>query len=280
VSKAFAYYPGCSLKASAREYDVSTRTVFAALGTELKEIEEWVCCGASSAHSTDHLLAAVLPAHVLTAAGGMDMPMLVPCALCYSRLKMTISELAKPRIKEQVEKALGKPMGKTPAVLHPIEALAQMEIPVKRPLAGLKVACYYGCLLVRPQGLMPGEDLENPQGMDRIMAKLGAEPVAWPFKNECCGASMLLPRRDMVLRLSRRIVLQAREAGAEALVAGCPMCHLNLDLSQRETANPLPVLYITQAVGLALGLSPQELLMKRHIVSPLPLLKAKGVASA
>ena len=277
MTRAFAYYPGCSLRSSAREYDVSTRAVFAALGTELKEIKDWVCCGASSAHSTDHLLAAVLPAHTLQAASEMDMPILVPCAMCYSRLKLTLVELGKPGLKAAVEKVLGKPLGKMPAVLHPLEALANEEIPVKRPLGGLKVACYYGCLLVRPQGVVPGEDLENPQGMDRIMARLGAQPLPWPFKNECCGASMFLPKKDLVLRLSRRIVLQASEAGAEALVVGCPMCHFNLDLAQRGTEHPLPVLYITQAVALALGVTPGELLLKRHIINPLPLLKAKGI---
>jgi heterodisulfide reductase subunit B len=277
VARAFAYYPGCSLRASAREYDVSTRAVFSALGFEVREIEGWVCCGASSAHATDQLLALTLPAHELQAAAQMGMPMLVPCAMCYSRLKLTLLELEKPGVKEEVEKALGKPLEKMPAVLHPLEVLGKEEIPVKRPLGGLKVACYYGCLLVRPQGVVPGEDLENPQGMDHIMARLGAQPVPWPFKNECCGASMFLPKKDLLLRLSRRIVLQAREAGAEALVVGCPMCHFNLDLAQKDTKNPLPVLYITQAVGLALGLSPRELLLKRHIISPLALLKGKGI---
>jgi len=176
-----------------------------------------------------------------------------------------------------VGKALGKPLGKMPAVLHPLEVLEKEAIPVKKPLGGLKVACYYGCLLTRPHGIVPGEDLENPQGMDRIMARLGAQPVPWPFKNECCGASMFLAKKDMVLRLSRRIVLQAQEAGAEALVVGCPMCHLNLDLAQRGTKNPLPVLYLTQAVGLAMGLSPHELLLERHLISPMPVLKGKGI---
>lgn len=277
VARAFAYYPGCSLHASAREYDVSTRAVFSALGMEVKEIEGWVCCGASSAHSTDHLLALVLPTHELQAAAEMDRPMLVPCAMCYSRLKLTLLELERPGKKEEVGKALGKPLGKMPAVLHPMEALREEEIPVKRPLGGLKVACYYGCLLARPQGVVPGEDLENPQGMDRIMARLGAQPVPWPFKNECCGASMFLPKKDLLLRLSRRIVLQAQEAGAEALVVGCPMCHFNLDLAQRGTEHPLPVLYLTQAVGLAMGLSPGEMMLERHFISPLPVLKGKGI---
>src|SRR3972149_737514 len=209
VAKTFAYYPGCSLHASAREYDVSTRAVFSALGMEVKEIEGWVCCGASSAHPTDHLLALVLPAHELQAASEMDRPVLVPAPMRSSRLKLTLLELERPGKKEEVGKALGKPLGKMPAVLHPMEALREEEIPVKRPLGGLKVACYYGCLLVRPQGVVPGEDLENPQGMDRIMARLGGPPPPWPFKNECCGGSLFLGKKGPGVRVFRRVGLPA-----------------------------------------------------------------------
>ena len=279
MAKAFAYYPGCSLHATAREYDVSTRRVFSALGMEPKEIEGWVCCGASSAHPTDHLLALALPSHELAAAKAMDMPLLVPCAMCFSRLKATARELEQPGLRQKVEGVLGKKLDGLPPIYHPLEVLRDVELPIKKPLGGLKVACYYGCLLARPHGVIPGEDLENPQGMDRILARLGAQPLPWAFKTECCGASMFLAQKGMVLALSRRVILQAKEAGAEAVIVGCPMCHLNLDLAQRELkeTSPLPVLYLTQAVGLALGLSPKEMMLERHFISPLPVLKEKGV---
>jgi len=272
VAKSFTYYPGCALHSSAKEYDVSVRLVCQALGIELKEID-WICCGASSAHTISPLLSIALPAFGLKQAEGRGLPLLAPCALCFSRLKFAAQELARERTK--VENALGEKFGKIPPVHHLLQVLAQEDIPVKKPLSGLRVACYYGCLLVRPSGVVQFDDVENPTMMDNLVSSLGAEAIPWAFKTECCGAGMSLPLPDMVQQLCYRILSQAKEEGSEVIVVACPMCHSNLDLYQRGR-DSMPILYLSQLVGLALGFSPRQLLMDKHFVSPLPLLRGKG----
>ena len=274
MTTAVAYFPGCALEGSAREYDVSTRRVCHALGIELREVPDWVCCGASAIHGQGREVALSLPAHALKAASDMGLPLVSPCAMCYSRFKLAAVELARPEVRSATEAALGAGIGPLPPVLHLLQVLAEVPPRAAQPL-DIKVACYYGCLLVRPPAAA-FDDQENPTIMDRIAAGWGAQPVPWAFKTECCGAGLSLARPDMVTRLSRRVVEQARQAGAEAVVVACPMCQANLDL---YAGSSLPVLYITQLIGLALGLSPGELLLDRHLVSPMPLLRAKGVVA-
>lgn len=275
MAKQIAYFPGCALEGSAREYDVSTRLVCQALGVELREVPDWVCCGASSTHGRGQEIALALPADALKKAAQMGMPLVSPCAMCYSRFKLASVELAHPEARAHVEAALGQEIGELPPVLHLLQVLADITPRAAVPI-DIKVASYYGCLLVRPPAAS-FDDQENPTIMDRIAAGWGAQPVPWAFKTECCGAGMALARPDMVTRLSRRILDQARRAGAEAVVVACPMCQANLDLYTGE--KEIPVLYITQLIGLALGLSPRELLLDRHLISPMPLLRAKGVVA-
>lgn len=275
MAKQVAYFPGCALEGSAREYDVSTRLVCQALGVELREVPDWVCCGASSTHGRGQEIALALPADALRKAGQMGMALVSPCAMCYSRFKLASVELAHPEARARVEAALGQEIGELPPVLHLLQVLADITPRATAPI-DIKVASYYGCLLVRPPAAS-FDDQENPTIMDRIAAGWGAQPVSWAFKTECCGAGMALARPDMVARLSRRILDQARRAGAEAVVVACPMCQANLDLYTGE--KEMPVLYITQLIGLALGLSPRELLLDRHLISPMPLLRAKGVVA-
>ncbi|MEK7848922.1 MAG: CoB--CoM heterodisulfide reductase iron-sulfur subunit B family protein [Chloroflexota bacterium] len=273
MAKQIAYFPGCALEGSAREYDVSTRLVCQALGVELREVPDWVCCGASSTHGRGQEIALALPADALRKAGQMGLPLVSPCAMCYSRFKLASLELAHPEARARAEAALGQGIGELPPVLHLLQVLADITPRATVPI-DIKVASYYGCLLVRPPAAS-FDDQENPTIMDRIAAGWGAQPVPWAFKTECCGAGMALARPDMVARLSRRILDQARRAGAEAVVVACPMCQANLDLYTGE--KDIPVLYITQLIGLALGMSLRELLLDRHLISPLPLLRAKGV---
>ncbi|MEE9201861.1 MAG: CoB--CoM heterodisulfide reductase iron-sulfur subunit B family protein [Dehalococcoidia bacterium] len=275
MTKQVAYFPGCALEGSAREYDVSTRRVFAALGVELLEVPDWVCCGASSTHGRGQEVALALPAHALRAASQMGLPLMSPCAMCYSRFKLASLELAHPEARARTEAALGQDIGELPSVLHPLQVLDEIAPQATVPL-DIKVASYYGCLLVRPPAA-GFDDQENPTIMDRIVAGWGAQPVSWAFKTECCGAGMALARPDMVARLSRRVLEQARQAGAEVVVVACPMCQANLDLYTGE--KDTPVLYITQLIGLALGLSPRELMLGRHLINPLPLLRAKGLVN-
>ena len=283
--KIFSYYPGCTLKSSAREYDISARLSCKALGVELEELENWACCGASSAHSSNDLLAISLPARDLRTAGEKGHPLVAACAMCFSRLKIASHDLQNENTGKLVSEIIGHEVQKATPVFHLLEVIdSRLEpIEVKKPLTGLKVACYYGCLLVRPKEKVAIDDAENPQVMDRIMRKLGAEPVDWAFKTECCGAGLPLARPDIVHRLSHRILVQAKQAGADCLVVACPECHSNLDMFQvalRAEFNDdtnMPVVYFTQLLGLALGLSARDMHLEKHITDPMPVLSRRGL---
>lgn len=286
MQKTYAYYPGCTLHSSAKEYDVSARLVCEKLGIGLQELEDWACCGASSAHTTSELLSIALPARELQAAEQLGLPLTVACAMCFSRLKHTAHELADVEKLNLVSKLLDKEFHNTTEVVHLLEVLHDIRdtIPVSRPLNSLKVACYYGCLLVRPREIVDFDDEENPQIMDRLVKALGAEGIEWDFKTACCGASLPLTRRDIVLKLSHRLLYQAKQLGADCVVVACPMCHSNLDAYQKEIEIEykgkldLPVLYFTQLVGLALDLTPKQLHLDKHFTDPLPMLRDKGLA--
>ena len=286
TTRAYAYYPGCTLQSTAKEYDVSARLVCQSLGIELRELEDWTCCGASSAHSVSELLGTALPARELRAAEEMGLPLVVACAMCFSRLKFAIHELKDQTKLDLVSDIIGGELHNAVEVVHLLKVLDEERenLPVTRPLTDLKVACYYGCLLGRPRDIIDFDDEENPQSMDRLIQSLGAQSINWGFKTECCGASLPLTRLDIVLTLSHRLLSQAKQLGADCLAVACPMCHSNLDTRQKEIEAKykdgvgLPVLYFTQLVGLAMGLSPEELLLNKHFTDPRPMLRAKGLA--
>ena len=279
----YSYYPGCSLHSSAKEYDVSTRLVCQKLGIDLRELKNWICCGASSAHSTDHILSLALPAHTLKQAEEKGLPLVVPCAMCFSRLKFALHELKNKDTLALVSRTLGKDLSNTVAVEPLLKVLADesIAIPIEKSLSGLKVACYYGCLLVRPPEVVGFDDAENPQTMDHLIKRLGAETIDWGLKTSCCGAGVAFARLDVVLKLSHRILSLAQKSGADCVAVACPMCHANLDMYQKDMAakfgqkTELPVLYFTQLMGLSLGFSPKELLLDKHITNPLPMLREK-----
>jgi len=284
------FYPGCSMKGSAREYSESLLAVAKALGRELPEVPDWNCCGATAAHNLDRDLALALPARILAAAEkeGME-EVLVPCAACYSRLSVTRHELLEDEaLRQRISGLVETDYRGTAKVLNIIEWLAaipDLESRIKRPFAR-KVACYYGCLLVRPAGIVNFDRPEEPQSMDRLMKLIGAQPIDWAFKTECCGAGFSISRTDLVAKLSGLILEDAVSRGAEAVVVACPMCHLNLDMRRPNIEKragkkfPIPVVYITQAVGLALGLAPKKLGLQRHKVSPSALLVPASAKSA
>ncbi|MBE0480715.1 MAG: CoB--CoM heterodisulfide reductase iron-sulfur subunit B family protein [Dehalococcoidia bacterium] len=283
MEQAYSYYPGCSLHGTAEEYDISARLVCQSLGIELRELEGWVCCGASAAHSTNRLLSLTLPAHTLQLANEKGLPLAVPCAMCFSRLKFTLHEIQNRETNELIARALGSNLNSSVAVEPMLKVLADedLAIPVRTPLEGLKVACYYGCLLVRPGEVVEFDDPENPQSMDRLIERLGAEPVDWGLKTACCGAGVPFARPDVVFKLSHRLLSLALKNGADCLAVACPMCHANLDMYQRDIRarlgleRPVPVLYFTQIMGLAMGFSAKELLFNKHITNPLPMLRKK-----
>jgi heterodisulfide reductase subunit B len=283
MTPAYAYYPGCSLKTGAKEYDRSTRLVFQKLGLELKEIDDWACCGASSAHGTDPLLAVALPARELAKAEQMGLPTVAPCAACFCRMKSTLHALKDPAMARAVSTAIGGPAPEKAQALHPLQVLDGLaEIKYPAPLTGLKVACYYGCMLVRPADVMQFDDIEDPVMMDRVLRRAGMETVDWQFKTECCGAGHTLPHPDAVWKLGQRILGQAKQAGADCVAVACPLCQSNLDfqgVTRRKHGSELalPVLYFTQLLGLALGIPAADLMLNRLFTDPRPLLKQKGL---
>ncbi len=284
----YSYYPGCSLHASAKEYDVSTKALFRALRIGLQEVPDWFCCGATPAHNVDELLSLSLCAKNLELAEQVEGDLAVGCAACFSRLKTTQHKLEVfPEKARQVEQALDGPLVVQKKVKHLLEILAhdfgqeRLRAAVQKPLTGLKVACYYGCLLTRPPEVPELDDCEDPTIMEDVLRSVGAEPVAWSHRMECCGANFTLSRPEVVRKLSGQILASAQAAGADCLLVACPLCHGNLDIRQDEIAaaagipSGTPVFYITQLVGLAVGVSSLRLGLDNMIVDPKPLLKTK-----
>lgn len=271
-------YPGCSLTGSARDYNESVFALAEALGLNFDRIPDWNCCGATAAHNLNKELSIALPARILALAEKNSMDeIIVPCAACYSRLTVTQKELKKnPELKNRVSEILEMDYRGTSSILNVIEwidkyVMPKLENRITKPFEH-KVACYYGCLLVRPDKILNYDRVEDPQTMDVVMNKIGATTVDFPFKTECCGAGLSISRTETVSRLSGKIVEDAEHRGAEAIIVACPMCHSNLDM-RRSNINKywnadfrLPVIFVTQAIGLAIGLSPAKTGLKRHFV--------------
>jgi len=272
------YFPGCSLQGSSREFEQSLQAVAAKLGVGLVEIPDWNCCGASAAHNLNHELALALPARILLQAekNGLE-EILVPCAACYSRLASTVHELrSHPSVSRHLADVLGAEYA---GRAHPINILdflgrffPEGQGPeIIQPFT-FKVACYYGCLLVRPAKIAGATRPEDPQEMDLLMTRIGAEPIDWAFKVECCGAGLTIPRPDLVAQLSGRILEDATSRGAEMIVLACPMCHANLDMRRADIERftgkrfSIPAIYVTQAIALALGAPASALGFSRHLV--------------
>lgn len=274
------YYPGCSMQGTAKDYSESMLAVAKALDIELAEVPQWSCCGSSPAHMIDHLVSIALPVNVLLKAklAGLG-EVMTPCAACYNRLAMGSHEIAtNAATKAQVAEVLAvsaADLDKLPRVMNIVELLAQAS---DRITANLKqkleqtVACYYGCLLVRPAKVTGFDRTEDPQEMDKLVAAVGGKTIDWSFKTECCGASFSISRTSVVGRLGARIIEDAAKRQAEAIVVACPMCHSNLDLRRGdinqhlEAKIDIPVLYITQVIGLALGIPGKKLGFGRHFV--------------
>jgi len=285
----YGYYPGCSLLSSAVEYDQSARAVLGALDVELAPIDDWVCCGATPAHATSHRLSRALPAISIAAAAKEKLDVLTCCSACYSRLKQANHELKEDAsLLKEVNEIIEEDYKGDSRVLHITETFAgevgldAIRERVVRPLEGLKVACYYGCLLARFPKELRIDKIEYPTMLDDLMEAVGAESVDWPYKTECCGAALTLARQDMVVRMSGEILQIAKECGADVIAVVCPLCQANLDMYQSDAEGELseqiglPVLYFTQLMGLAMGLAPEALCLDKAIVDPLPVLVEKG----
>jgi heterodisulfide reductase subunit B len=277
----YAYYPGCSAHSTARDMHESAVAVAEALGIDLVELEGWTCCGATAAHQTDRVLAASLPAANLLKVQDMGLDMVANCAACYNRMKTANHEVSTyPAMRKQVGDAVGRDYDGTVKVRHIIEVLLEdfgldnIKNALKRSLKGLQVACYYGCLLVRPHEVTNFDDPENPTSLDKLVTTMGGVSLDWSHKVECCGGGLSLTRTDIVVNLADSIVGMAKAAGAQCIAVSCPMCQINLDLRQQDiekqtgTRHDMPILYITQLLGLCLGISPGKLGLSKLMVSP------------
>jgi len=288
VSKTrLAYYPGCSQSGTAAEYDISTRACCAALGVELVDVPDWTCCGSTPAHTVDHHLAGALAARNLRQAETTGCERTTtPCPSCLAALRTASHHLQQADYRANVEELLGGPAPQQSTAVSVLQVLLEDVGPeaiaaaVKRPLAGLRVVPYYGCIMNRPPELMAFDDPENPTAMDRLLAACGAEIVDSPFKTECCGAAFAMPRLDMMQRLSARLLNMAQDCGADCIAVACPLCQMNLDLRQGQVSSAsgrgyaLPVPYFTQLMGLALGLPAVNLGLGKLVVGLEPALKA------
>ena len=285
----YAYYPGCSLEASAVEYDVSARGVFRALGSELVDIPDWNCCGSSPAQAVDYLLSLALPARNLALAEGMGMDTVVAtCSACYLSLYQVEKHFQRdPQVRANVTEVLAaaglKYEGKV-RVRHMLDVLANdlgpdaVQARQKRGLNGLKVVPYYGCQTVRPY--LAYDAADQPMTMDVVLKALGAEVVPYSLKARCCGGINITTAKEMGVRLVSDLLTAA--AGADCIVTVCPLCQMNLDSYQGDVSRLLgreikmPVLYLTQLMGLAFALPDSEILLNKNISSSQPVLARLG----
>ncbi len=281
----YAYYPGCSAESTARDQYSSTMAVAKALGIELVEPEGWTCCGSTPAHQVDHDLAVSLSAVNLAKVKGLGLDMVVSCASCYSRMKAANHAIISGQdTRKRIASITGVDYDGSVRVRHFVEVVLE-DLGLDRfskmltgSLKGMKIASYYGCLLVRPNEVTGFDDPENPVYIDRIVESMGGESVDWPNKTECCGAALTLTKPDAVVKLSDSIVTMAEGYGAECIAVACPMCQINLDMRQGDMKRDfrMPVMYITQLMGLCLGLTENDLGLGRLINSPKKV--AAGVA--
>ena len=273
------YYPGCALHGSSNDYETSVRACLGKLAVELRELDDWICCGATAAHSLNHKLAVALPARNLALAKRDGMTeLLAPCPMCSMELLRANRALAAcPRLQKEISEIVELEVDGGTQVLNFIQVVQKVGLKaicrqVVRPLGEFRPACYYGCLLTRPPRDVQFDDCEQPSSMETVLAALGAAPVDWNFKTECCGAGMTLADEETVLDLSHKILSDAAAHQASCIVVACPMCHVNLDMKQADierrfgVRHDMVVYYLSDLIGLALGIDERTLGIDRHFV--------------
>jgi heterodisulfide reductase subunit B2 len=277
----FSYYPGCSLHSTAWEYNDSVETVFKAVGVGLKELDDWNCCSAASAHSISHNLSLTLPGRNLAIAQKAGRDVVMPCSACYGRHKTTEYELKNnPESRSLIEDAVGFHFDGSISIRPLLDVVmnemgfGRIKSMVKRPLKGLKVVSYYGCLLVRPPDIVQFENPEAPTYMNRLLGMLGADVKPWSYATDCCGGDQALVKPSIAVRLVDRLVERAREAGADAMVTCCPLCQMNLEMRQSGKGKKMPLFYFTEAMGLAFGSERTHTWWGKHLINPAGLLQS------
>lgn len=275
---AVSYFPGCTLSTKAAGYDRSGRAVADALGMTFTELPEWQCCGATFPLATDNTMALIAPTRLLTQAQKSGGHVTTLCAICFHVLRRTQNYLnTKPEVLERINWFTEEPYEGKTRVSHFLELLRDeltwetLAARVSNPLKGLKVAPYYGCLLLRPQSEINLDSVDEPRILHDCLKALGCEVVDFPYEMECCGSYLAVSKPDLPEKLSKDILDSARRQGAQALVTACPLCQFNLDYPQRLAGEGLPVLYFTQLMAVALGLDASLWGMEQHYVDPRPL---------
>lgn len=286
-----AYYPGCSLHSTGAAFDRSFRATASALGWDLVEVPGWTCCGTTPVHGADPVQAVSMPLANLGIVERMGLDRVVaPCAACYGRFQTALRHYRQDGdLAERVDGELGREYGDGVRVLNAVDLLGGMdaehlEKKVSRPLEGLKVACYYGCLLTRPPEDTGAVEAENPQGMERLVRALGAEPLDWSRKTDCCGGSLAISHTEIAKSMTAEILKEARARGADLIAAACPLCHVNLDERQPEMEAALgftiPVVYVTQLLAAALDLPAEAQALDQSAIDPEPLVRRAAPQAA
>lgn len=284
------YYPGCTLNTFAKTFDESARGAALAIGFEMAELKQWNCCGATFPLTPDNLIALSAPAKVLSNAGKEGDTLTTLCSVCYNVLKRTNKVLRDNREKRAtINGFIEEEYDGSVDVLHFLEVLRdkigfdKVKAAVKRPLTGIKTGAYYGCMLLRPFEDMGIDNAERPTVFENLLKALGAEPVEFPNRIECCGAHLAMNNEEVVTKLSGNVMTSAVGFGAELIVTSCPLCQYNLEKSQDKVAAQtpgyagVPVIYFTQALGLALGQPIESLGFEKNVTDVMPLLKKKGI---
>ncbi len=280
--KRYSYYPGCSSsEGTAVAYGESAQAISGALGMELAELEDWNCCGATPYYSTNELESLCMVVRNLALAEKTGLELVTPCSACYTILNRANYQLRQyPQLKAKVDDCLaaaGLGYKGTVKARHLFEVIYSdigpeaIKARVKKPLAGMKVAPYYGCQLVRPESSFDNQ--ENPQSLERLIAALGAEPVSFPLKARCCGGALVISEPELTTGLIHKLLESAAGSGAECIATVCPLCFTVLDAYQNmanqkfKTNYQLPVFFFTQLVGLALGVEPKALALEKGAIS-------------
>ena len=278
----YSYYPGCSAHGTGIEVGGSTLDLCKALGVELNEVDDWSCCGASSAHATNEDLSVTLAARNLRQADDTGFDIVTPCPACFGRLSAAKKHIAEHGAPEGMDVKAQMDVRHIVHLFEQDELIEKLREQAKKTLAGLKVVCYYGCLITRPPEITGAAHPENPNEMDKILSALGAEVIDWPYKTQCCGGMLTMTRDEIVASMSNDIFEMAKAAQADAVVTGCQMCFMNLDrqftdAKAKASGNLLPVFYFTELMLLTLNPSAARSYMKRHLSNPEPLLRARGL---
>ena len=278
--KEYVYFPGCSAKGTGKAYEESLLSVFNTLGIKMKEQEDWSCCGATLYMSVDEQISFALSCRNMAIAKKSASKMIIPCSACYLVFKKTQDYVEKyAGIKSKIQGALNE-VGLTYnggiELKHPLEiildeyGLKELSSKVKKPLEKFKIVPYYGCQIVRPY--TDFDDPMYPTKMDTLLKALGAQVVDYPLKTRCCGGSLMGTIEEIGLRLNYILLKEAVERGANCIAVLCPLCQFNLECYQEEINNryntkfSIPIVYFTQAMGMALGLSKENLGLQRAIV--------------